>query len=288
VEIQVPTGSTTDFAGEKGAVFAPALAASMTFGRFTTAASLGIRARTSPQSFFGERQGTQALAALGMSVDVAPRRLLAIGAESHLLVGFGGRADVTQDRFGLESAATHTVTGGEWLGTLRSSILGDELSVLAGAGGTLPLSGLIGVGEARVVVGIAYTPIPRPPPPPPPPPIVVVAPPPPEPEPVVIAPPPPPGECVTTCRGEAPADADGLALAMTPALKELRACLDRLSAEKIAPVVIVRFSDAGDEISARFDLGGYEDAECAKSVRVPAYRASRAASARCELRCSAR
>lgn len=300
LQAQVPTRATTDFAGEKGVAIVPGLTADARLGdRVLVAATLGARVRPAPQSFFGERQGTQGIAGLGVSVDLLPRRLLAVGAESHLLVGFDGRSDVTQDRFGLATSSARTVTGGEWLGSLRSSFLSDALSVLVGGGGTLPLDGLVGVGRVRAVLGLSFTPPapaapreePARPPPPREEPVVRPAPPPPP------APtrPPAPGTCEAICRADSysplpPDDQRGLATAMKPLLEELRACLDRVEARRVQPFVVVRFAEDGTQTNARIDVGGFEDLGCAKDARahIPVYRAARGTGARCELRCTAR
>ena len=51
--------------------------------------------------------------------------------------------------------------GGEWLGSVRTSLLDGAFTIMTGAGTTLPFDGLIGIGSFRYVLGLAYTPAAR-------------------------------------------------------------------------------------------------------------------------------
>ena len=310
-DVQVPTRSTADFAGEKGFVFAPTVAADARFARrFVVAVDVGGRIRPVTQSFYGERQTTQLLFGLGAGVDVLPRELLSVGVEARTILGLDARADVGQDRFGSTSTNARSVLGGEWLASLRSAFFSSRLSVLAGGGGTLPLDGLLGIGRVRFVLGLAYTPGA------PPPPVVRVeepreerreepalaaaparpapAPAAPARAPVAVAPPPPPrpGTCAATCKADSfsafPASEEsGLAVSVTPYLTELSRCLVRVGAEGIRPAILLRFTEAGTQSESRLDLGGYENLACVSDVRshAPTYSVSRGTTVRCELRC---
>jgi hypothetical protein len=311
-EAQLPTRSTTDFAGEKGFVFAPALAADVgVAGRLVLGAEVGARLRPVSQSFFGERQSTQLLGAVGAAVEILPRELLSVGAEARTIVGLGARADGVQDRSGPGPTSAHAVLGGEWLGSLRSAFLANRLSVLAGGGGTLPLDGLIGIGRVRFVLGLAYTPgAPSPraePPPVEPSPPVAVAPPPRPPRPAppqetaaavpaapapVAAAAPGPRGCAATCKADSfsslPAsDEAALATHVAPYLSELQVCLARVGGARVRPAVLLRFSVEGAQLDSRVDVGGYEDLGCVKETRAhaPVSKVSRGTTVRCELRC---
>ncbi len=219
-DVQVPTGSTTDFAGEKGFVFSPTIAADVRFaGRVTIATGVGARLRPVSQSFFGERQGTQVLFGLGGTVDILAPEVLSIGVEARPIFGIDARSDVEQDRFGLSTSSSRSLFGGEWLASVHTSFHG--FSILAGGGGTLPSrqasSGLAGCASCsawRTRAGRRPRPRrrrarwpkrsrrrppaaadPTPPPAPKP-----------KPVPMVIVPPPtpPPGGCITTCRADVP------------------------------------------------------------------------------------
>ena len=308
-DLQVPTRSTADFAGEKGFVVAPTVAADARLaGRFVVAADLGGRFRAVTQSFYGERQTTQLLFGLGGGVDILPRELLSVGVEARTILGLGARADLGQDRFGPTSSNAHSVLGGEWLASLRSAFFASRVSVLAGGGGTLPLDGLLGIGRVRFVLGLAYTPGAPPPPPPvpveeprerasreepapPAPPRPVTGPAPPR-APVVVAAPPRPGACAATCKADSfsafpPSEETGLATSVTPYLTELSRCLVRVGAEGIRPAILLRFTESGVQSESRLDLGGYEDLACAKDARAhaPVFAVSRGTTVRCELRC---
>jgi hypothetical protein len=262
------------------------------------------------QEFVGERQGTQGLASIGTSVDLF-RDILSIGAEARVLVGVDARSDVTQTAAGLTSDGSRTIVGGEWLGSLRTSLFSGALTVLGGGGGLLPLDGLLGVGRVRFVLAITYAPTVRvedtkprpfePPPAPelepepeaePPPAASTVTPtpaPPPRPPPP-HTPKPPPGRCAVRCTAEAPLppkDEAALVSRTEPLLKDLRACLTRVGGERIDPAVLLRFSPSGQLVNVRIDVGGHEHLDCVKEAGASALALppSRVTTARCQLHC---
>src|SRR5262249_51613933 len=152
-DVQAPTRSTTDFAGEKGVVISPTLASDVVLGRVRLGASTGARVRPVAESFLGERQGTQLVFAGGASVDTLPRELLSIGVEAQSLVGLGARSRVVSDAFGVRTdGSARAIVGGEWLASLRTAISGKTLALVAGGGATLPGGGLFGIGETRAVL----------------------------------------------------------------------------------------------------------------------------------------
>lgn len=79
-------------------------------------------------------------------------------------------------------------------------------------------------------------------------------------------------------------------LGINETMKALRGCLDRVGAQLVEPVVLLRFSPDGQLHHMRVDVGGYEQNDCIRNVRtrIPAtVHASRASILRCEYHCSA-
>jgi hypothetical protein len=75
---------------------------------------------------------------------------------------------------------------------------------------------------------------------------------------------------------------------ITPTMRALRDCLDRVGGQLIEPAVLLRFSPDGQLRHMRVDVGGYEQLECIQNVRakVPRVSTTRAIMLRCEYRCS--
>ena len=102
------------------------------------------------------------------------------------------------------------------------------------------------------------------------------------------------GACKTTCTPDAssslpPEDQTRLAETFAPMLKEMRGCLDRINADSINPVIILRCEPNGLLSQLKVDTGGYDDLACMHDARskVPQFAAmTRGASVRCEYRCA--
>jgi hypothetical protein len=80
-----------------------------------------------------------------------------------------------------------------------------------------------------------------------------------------------------------------VASAVTPTMKQLRACLDRVNAQLVVPAVLLRFSPDGQLRHMRVDVGGFEQLECIQQIRTRLPRSvttSRASLLRCEYRCT--
>ncbi len=100
------------------------------------------------------------------------------------------------------------------------------------------------------------------------------------------------GGCTTTCTPDSssalsPDDQKKVADGLTPLLKELRVCLDRVNAQEIHPAVIGRFETNGAMSQVRVDAGGFDNLACVQEARsrAPQVMISRGASVRCEYRC---
>ena len=79
------------------------------------------------------------------------------------------------------------------------------------------------------------------------------------------------------------------ALAFTPMLRQLRACLDRVGGQLVNPIVLVRFTPDGDVTNVRIDTGGFEQLGCVRELAVvrPLVKLSRGTTLRCEYKCAA-
>jgi len=76
--------------------------------------------------------------------------------------------------------------------------------------------------------------------------------------------------------------------AVTPLLKELRECLERVGGHRVDPAVLLRFGPDGRLRHVRIDVGGYEKLECVENTKSRIVRVSttRASVLRCEYRCT--
>jgi hypothetical protein len=84
------------------------------------------------------------------------------------------------------------------------------------------------------------------------------------------------------------ADERKIGAQITPYMKELRACLDRVGANLVRPVVHLRFTEQGVLLRHLVDVGGFESLECIKATAAmrPLASASRGTTLRCEYKCS--
>lgn len=75
---------------------------------------------------------------------------------------------------------------------------------------------------------------------------------------------------------------------VTPLLRGLRECLDRVGGQRVDPAVLLRFGPDGRLRHVRIDVGGYEKLECVENMKSRPVRASttRASVLRCEYRCT--
>ncbi len=100
--------------------------------------------------------------------------------------------------------------------------------------------------------------------------------------------------CTTECHPPASSSSSHeeqyrVAAGISPTMKELRDCLDRVGAQLVNPAVLLRFSPDGQLRHMRVDVGGYEQNECVQQIRSRPPRTvwtSRASLLRCEYRCT--
>ena len=158
-----PIGDNGDFAGERTAVFMPALAGDYRVGRFFFGGELGARVRPVTE-FAGARVGTQLTVAAGGGFDVLPHDLLAVTLEARSYVGFVEQHDTEQSAFGISSRSNGShIAPSEWtLGVRSAPFAGGDISFFGGGGGPIPgFDAAITVPRFRFILGVTYAPIGR-------------------------------------------------------------------------------------------------------------------------------
>jgi hypothetical protein len=171
LDVMLPTGDESTFAGERQVLLAPRLSAGLAHGRFFTESEIGARLRE-PVEFGGARLGTEIVTALGVGVSTLDRGLLDVGLEAWLRF-----TPISQERRGMASAlgvVDGTLAPSEWLLSLRTQL--ETVSLRLGAGTAIPLStetrraadgrestefvGGLTAPEFRAVFGVRYVPRP--------------------------------------------------------------------------------------------------------------------------------
>jgi hypothetical protein len=161
--VSAPTGDSSDFAGERTAVFAPAIAADYRYRMIFAGLEVGARLRPTTE-FAGARVGSQLTTALGLGVDVLDRERLSLMAEARSYVNFAEQHDTSQSAFGISSRANgKSITPAEWLVAVRTApLLAGDVSFVFGGGGPIPIGDpAITVPRFRFVLGATYAPTAR-------------------------------------------------------------------------------------------------------------------------------
>ncbi|MDB4935457.1 MAG: outer membrane protein OmpA [Labilithrix sp.] len=161
--ISAPTGDSSDFAGERSAVFAPSLAGDYRMGIVFAGLEVGARLRPVTE-FAGARIGPQLTTALGAGVDVIDHERLSIMAEARSYVNFAEQHDTAQSAFGISSRPNgKSITPAEWMLAVRTApLLAGDISFLAGGGGPIPIGDpAITVPRFRFLLGAVYAPTAR-------------------------------------------------------------------------------------------------------------------------------
>lgn len=161
-EVSLPVGDKDQFAGEKGVVFVPSLAADYRMKRLFFGAELGLRVRSTAQ-LGSARIGTQVVAGLGAGVDVLPRELLSVMVEARALPVLADQAaDISIP--GGTLAQRGTIIPAEWDIALRTAPLSaGDLAFSLGGGGWLPFSSDAPTTAPRwrFTLGIVFAPLAR-------------------------------------------------------------------------------------------------------------------------------
>ena len=161
--VSAPTGDSGDFAGERSAVFAPALAADYRYRILFAGLDVGARVRPVTE-FAGARIGSQLTTGLGAGVDIIDRERLSIMAEARTYVNFAEQHDTAQSAFGITSTPNgKSITPAEWMLTARSApLLSGDIAFFLGGGGPIPIGdAAITVPRFRFLFGAVYSPMAR-------------------------------------------------------------------------------------------------------------------------------
>lgn len=160
LEMSLPTGEATQFAGERTAVFIPSLAADLAAGRFFFGAEAGVRARPVTE-LLGARIGPQGIFALGAGVDLFARHeALSFTAEARAMPFFSEQNTVSVTPAGLESQPNGTyAVPAEWAASLRTATR-SGLAFQLGGGGPIPFtSDAPTTPRFRFTLSVRYAPI---------------------------------------------------------------------------------------------------------------------------------
>jgi OOP family OmpA-OmpF porin len=155
-----PIGDNDSFAGDRGVVYAPSVAADVRLGRMFFGGELGGRVRPVTE-FAGARIGTQLTAALGAGVDILPRRMLSSFIEGRAYANLPTqRADAVAVGAVGDAPTEGRIVPAEWLVGLRTApVFGGDMSFFAGGGGPIPLTdGALPVPRFRAVLGASFAP----------------------------------------------------------------------------------------------------------------------------------
>jgi hypothetical protein len=161
--ISAPNGDSSDFAGERTAVFAPDVAGEYRLSRLFFGANLGVRMRPIAE-FAGARVGTQLVTGLGAGADLLDRERLSVMLEASIMPNFAEQHDTSQSAFGITSIPNgKSITPAEWMLSARTApLLAGDLAFMAGGGGPIPIGdAAITVPRFRFVLGITYAPLDR-------------------------------------------------------------------------------------------------------------------------------
>lgn len=161
--LSAPTGDSSDFAGERSAVLAPAITADYRYSILFAGLDVGARIRPVTE-FAGARVGSQITTGLGVGVDIFDRERLSIMAEARGYVNFAEQHDSTQSAFGPSSTPNgQSITPAEWMLAARTApLLAGDVSFLAGGGGPIPIGdAAITVPRFRFLLGAVYAPTAR-------------------------------------------------------------------------------------------------------------------------------
>lgn len=160
-EMSAPTGDREQFAGERGAVLVPSLAADYRIGRLYFGAEAGARIRKT-QQFLTSRIGTQLAFGLGAGFEVLSRERLAVSAEARALPTLQEQYDAEITGGGISYQPNgKIITPAEWLLSVRSApFRGSDFAGQLSGGGSIPTGGdsAITTPRFRFVLSLVFEP----------------------------------------------------------------------------------------------------------------------------------
>ena len=136
LDIVLPFGDGSAFAGERGVVTAPGFSIDMAGGRWFAASDVGLRLRN-PSQLGSTRIGTQLTTSVGVGYEVLGARRLAIAAETWILSTLISQASSVPMG---DNRVDGTHAPAEWMLSLRTGAPRAGWSAQLGFGTAIPLS----------------------------------------------------------------------------------------------------------------------------------------------------
>jgi OmpA-OmpF porin, OOP family len=163
LEVSAPTGDADQFAGDRSGLFVPSVAADWRYGRFFAGAEVGARVRPTTE-VLGARIGTQLVTSMGVGYDFLKRQdLLTATLEAWALPTFAEQHEITNpDGVYVSTPDGRYIAPAEWQLSVRTAPLpGGDLSLQAGGGGGIPLTGDVAITTPRFrfTLGIRWAPL---------------------------------------------------------------------------------------------------------------------------------
>ena len=166
LELSLPTGDESSFAGDRSVVEIPSFAFDFRRGLFVAAAELGARLRQT-SDLLGASVGPQLFAGLGAGVYVIRPEVLSVLLEAFALPTLSDQRREAYDATGqrrVELSTGRALVPSEWAASIRSAPFESaELSISLAAGGRLGLAGepALTAPTYRFALGLRYAPVAR-------------------------------------------------------------------------------------------------------------------------------
>jgi OmpA-OmpF porin, OOP family len=162
LELALPTGESSAFAGDRGIVVVPRLSTEVGRGALFAAADVGARLRKTTD-LVGTRVGTQLSFGLGAGIRFDKEDRYGVGIEAFALPTLTEQEQIVPAAHGVggrtEIAAGSSLCPAEWMLSVRAAPLDPALSLVAGVGGPLSLCNASATSPAfRMSLGLFYAP----------------------------------------------------------------------------------------------------------------------------------
>lgn len=162
LELSLPTGAESSFAGDRSVVVAPTLAGEARSGPFLAGVEIGGRLRKT-SDLAGSRVGSQLSFALGAGADILRRGKLGIFVDAIALPALAAQHTLSFDPATgqrIVSDNRSALVPAEWEASLRSAdVIADGISVSLGAGTSLSAGeSAVTSPRYRVLLAVRYTP----------------------------------------------------------------------------------------------------------------------------------
>jgi len=165
MELALPTGAASSFAGDSSVVVMPSFAGDVRFDRFIAAAELGARIRKT-SDLLGSRVGPELVTALGLGAELLANGALSTSLEAIALPTLVAQYDLalagTSER--VAASSRPPLVPAEWQASVRTAaLMNGDLSLSLGGGGPITFTGETGITtpKYRFVLSVRYAPLER-------------------------------------------------------------------------------------------------------------------------------